>query len=137
MVISETYPPNIKDIARVIPDVLSYKNAVFTYGDTIHNPGNHVIDECVSLHEATHSLQQDKEGGAKRWWKRWISEPKFRTEQELEGYGHQYRRFCELNRDRNQRAGYLMHISSDLASKQYGGVISLTEARKRIALYAK
>lgn len=135
MVIKIDYPPNIKDIARVITDVMKLKYVVFTYGDVIYNPHNREIDECVGLHEAQHSLQQDQVGGKKRWWKRWLSEPHFRMEQELEGYGYQYRRFCELNKDRNARFSYLYQIASDLASPQYGGVITLSEARRRIAEY--
>lgn len=136
MVLSPDYPPNVKDIMRVIPDLMKFKDAVFTYGQTIHNPGNGYMDECVQLHEAQHSLQQDKEGGPKRWWKRWIAEPTFRMNQEVEGYGFQYRRFCELHKDRNKRFSYLYQIASSLASKQYGGVISLSEARRRISEYA-
>lgn len=134
MMVSLEYPPNIKEIRKVI-DLSKFPNAVFTYGHTIHNPSDNPIDEPLQLHEAQHSLQQDQVGGPKKWWKRWLSEPTFRLEQEIEAYGMQWRRFCELHTDRNRRALFLHRVASDLSSEQYGKVISLVEARNRIRKY--
>lgn len=137
MVILPTRPPNFDKIAKAFPVVLTQKGIVYTYGGAIFNPDDCPIDEPLGLHEATHSLQQDKFGsgsrGPERWWKQYLKDPKFRLEQELEAYRNQYRRYCELNLDRNRRARFLNRIALDLASPQYGSVISLAEARKAIA----
>lgn len=134
MNISPKYPPNVEEIRKVI-NLDNCPRAVFTYGDVIHNPSGGHIDECVGFHEATHSLQQDKVGGPKNWWNRWLTEPHFRLEQELEGYGHQFRKYCEITPDRNLRAKYLFTLASDLSSAQYGKVITLYEARLKIKRY--
>lgn len=134
MNVSPTYPPNIEDIRKVIP-FESMKNACFTYGDTIHNPSMGDLDECIYLHEAQHAIQQYDVGGPQVWWKRWLSEPIFRIEQELVGYGYQFRRYCELNKDRNKRARYLYTLASDLSSEQYGKVLSLMQVRDRLKEY--
>lgn len=130
------YPPNIDKIHKVIAKAHT-KHACFTYGDAIYNPSKGYIDECVGIHEAQHSIQQDAVGGPEAWWDKWISDVNFRAQQELEGYGLQFRRFCELNTDRNKRALELHRLATDLASPQYGGVISYTTARENIRYYFK
>lgn len=125
------YPPNFQAIISKFPVVASMKNVVFTYGKVIYNPHGGVIDGPLSLHEATHSLQQDKMG-PKKWWMRYLTDDEFRLDQELEAYQNQYRRFCEIHKDRNRQAVFLNRIASDLASQQYGGIITLLEARQRI-----
>lgn len=128
------YPPNIESIHEVI-DPKYTARACFTYGHAIYNPGGGYIDEPLGLHEATHSFQQDEVGGPEFWWNRWLSDPEFRLKEETVAYGHQYRRYCELEKNRNKRAVFLFNIATDLSSKQYGSVVSLQEARKRIGAY--
>jgi hypothetical protein len=135
MNIIHSFPPNINKIRKVI-DLSQNRRCVFTYGEDIYNPFGGYIDEPLGLHEATHSFQQEDVGGAEFWWDRWLSDTRFRVEQELVAYGHQYRRYCELEKHRNKRAVYLFTLAQDLASEQYGKAISLADARKRIGAYA-
>lgn len=127
-------PPNYNEIGKVF-GFANIERAVFTYGDDIYNPMNGAIDEPLGFHEATHAEQQEREGGPKKWWKRFLTEPKFRLAQELQAYGHQYRRFCELHHDRNLRARELFRLATDISSAQYGRMVSLTEARKQLQRY--
>lgn len=135
MNIEKAFPPNIDRIHEVI-DSKYTQHACFTYGNIIYNPTGNYIDEPLGLHEAQHSLQQEECGGAEFWWERWLTDKRFRYEQEASAYGVQYRRYCELERHRNKRAVYLFRLASDLSSPQYGSVVSLMEARKRIAEWA-
>jgi hypothetical protein len=121
------FPPNVAKIREVI-DLDRFPRACFTYGRTIYNPSKGHIDEPLGIHEAQHSLQQDAAGGPEAWWNRWLREPKFRAEQELEAYGLQYRRYCELHKDRNERARELQRLAADLSSPQYGSVLSFLDA---------
>lgn len=136
MHVVESYPPNIEKIHQVI-DPEDTKHACFTYGDAIHNPSGGYIDECVGIHEAHHSIQQEAVGGPDVWWDRWLHDVNFRARQELEAYGLQFRRFCELNADRNKRAKELHRLATDLSSMQYGGVVAYVDARNCIRAYFK
>lgn len=136
MEIRNEYPPNIAKIHKVI-DPKETSHACFTYGSTIYNPSHGHIDECVGIHEAQHSLQQDDMGSPEAWWDKWLSDLNFRAQQELEAYGLQFRRFCELNADRNKRAMELHRLATDLSSAQYGKVIGYTDARDLIRAFFK
>ena len=133
MMIVVNRPPNFDVIKTAFPIIEGKKGIVYTYGKVIYNPDNGVIDHPLMLHEATHSLQQD-EMGPEAWWEQYLNDPEFRLNQELDAYRNQYRRLCELEKDRNRRASYLFRIASDLSSAQYGSIISLKEARRLIAL---
>lgn len=133
-------PPNFEMISKAFPEVLKRRGVVYTYGGIVFNPDDGPIDECLGLHEACHSLQQEKLGkGAKgpdKWWKKFITDPKFRKEQELEAFAVQYRRYCELNSDRNKRASYLMKLAGNFASPVYGSVVTQQEAVQLIRYHA-
>jgi len=134
-------PPNYEMIAKAFPAVRERKDIAFTFGGILFNPSDMDIDEPFGLHEACHSLQQEKMGkgalGPDRWWKKFIADPKFRKEQELEAFAVQYKRYCELVSDRNRRACYLIKIAANFASPIYGSVVSHGEAVKLIRQYAR
>lgn len=66
------------------------KGIVFTYGKTIHVKIGKLRDD-VEAHETVHVVQQTKyPGGPAAWWERYMSDPKFCLEQELEAYRAQY-----------------------------------------------
>ena len=136
MITLPKYPPNYKEIEKAFPSIKGQKGVVFTFGGIIFNPSDSYIDEPLALHESMHSLQQDAMGkgatGPKRWWKKYINDPEFRLNQELQAYRVQYKRFCELQKDRNRRAWLLNRIATDLSSEQYGSVISKDEAIRLI-----
>ena len=133
-------PPNFEMIAKAFPDVRTRKGVVYTYGGIIFNPDDGPIDEPLALHESMHSLQQEamgeKEKGPDRWWKKFIADPKFRKEQELEAFAVQYRRYCELQLNRDRRAGYLIRLAENFSSPVYGSIVSKQEAIKLIRHHA-
>ena len=105
---------------------------VYSYGDTLFNPAGIEIDEALHQHELTHSKQQEKCGGPDEWWRKYIADPMFRVEQEIEAYANQYKTYCKYDHDRNRQAKYLHIISSYLASPLYKGNISQSDARIKI-----
>ena len=140
MITLPKHPPNFEMIAKAFPAVRTTKGVVYTYGGICFNPDDGPVDEPLGLHEACHSLQQekmgDKEKGPDRWWKKFIADPKFRKEQELEAFAVQYRRYCELVPNRDRRAGYLMKLAANFASPVYGSIVSQQEGIKLIRHHA-
>jgi len=126
MKILHRYPPNIEKIREVFT---LHSGIIFTYGDTIFNPDKGLIDEALLAHESTHSRQQGKDPEA--WWNRYLTDTKFRTEQELEAYRNQYKYAVE-HYTRQMRKQLLKTISKDLASAMYGNIMTREEAREAI-----
>lgn len=109
------------------------KNAVFTYGDKLCNPSNGFISPDLMKHEETHSRQQ-LYIGPDLWWKKYLKDPQFRLENEIEAYQIQFAYFCAKNKDRNAQTRLLHTIAGDLASPMYGGIITKEDAIKQIRL---
>jgi len=82
-------------------------------------------------HELVHLDQQHKIGGAKKWWKKYLSDPKFRIQQEVEAYQNQWD-WAKENANRNYRRVLEKHIPLILSSKLYGNVITKKEAQKLV-----
>lgn len=123
------YPPNIEEIQKTF-DIKGRNTIVFTYGDTIYNPGKGHISEDLMIHESTHSKQQGDDPGG--WWMRYLEDRLFRLEQEAEAYQLQYNAFILRYKDRNKRAVFLHKISCDLSSRIYGNIIGYEKAKKLI-----
>lgn len=129
------WPPNIESIRAVLP---VSENNIFAYGTVIYNPGGMELPPWLIEHERVHFRQQDdlkswwRRNGAEVWWRRFLRDPEFRLEQELEAHRAEYRSFCSHNADKNLRSRALMAISKRLAAPMYGGIISVLDARKVI-----
>lgn len=128
MIIIKDFPPNIAKIKAVFGELPN--GVVFTYGDIIFNPSGNEIDDPLDIHERTHKLQQGDNPEA--WWDDYLADKRFRFSQELAAYRFQYRRFCELVKDRNKRSRFLNRIAKDLSSAMYGNICTLEEAVKQI-----
>lgn len=122
-------PPILQKIidAGMKPDLT---RTVFTYGDTIYNPGDCFIDEDLMVHEATHCKQQGD--NPEDWWGYYLEDPEFRVKQELEAYAEQYAFFCKTAGNRNIKRTFLFNLAKDLSGPTYGGTISAFEANKQI-----
>lgn len=106
---------------------------VFTYGDTIYNPWKVNIPQDLIEHEKTHAKQQNwSTDEAKIWWEKYIADPEFRIQQEVEAYGRQYRFLCKTNKDRNKRARILWELAEMCSGPLYGNAVSFNEAMNRI-----
>ena len=121
------WPPNIEAIQSVLP--VSERN-IFAYGGKIYNPGGCELTAELIAHERVHFRQQGRR--PKKWWKRFLKEPEFRLEQELEAHRAEYFEFCRNHRDRNARQRYLLELGRRLSAPMYGGLITVREAMKEI-----
>ena len=130
MRIIETYPPNIKEIEKHFD--LSGKRPIFAYGNIIFNPHGSTIDQYLLAHEMTHQAQQGDDPVA--WWDKYLVDPNFRLQQEVEAYQNQYallkRKQGHVNRDGVIK--YLYTISAELAGPLYGDLITHSRALKLI-----
>ncbi len=127
--IVNVYPPNIEQIRAAFP---LQGGELFAYGDTIYHPCDYPLSMWIIAHEEVHQRQQgtDVEG----WWDKYINDPAFRLDQELEAHRAEYRAFCHTQLDRNYRVRYLAEIARRLASPMYGSLITATEARTEITM---
>lgn len=129
MKISRDFPPNISELKKHFD--IDESRTLFTYGDTIYNPGGINIDECLMAHEKTH-IEQQENLGPERWWHDYISMEIFRLHQEAWAYARQFDEYCRQEHDRNKRYRYLRIISSYLASDMYKLGRTQLEARYAI-----
>lgn len=125
--IVQDWPPNIEEIRAVLP--VSERN-IFAYGEVIYSPGSPHLPEWLIAHEEVHFQQQDGEPDV--WWRRFLADPAFRLEQELEAHRVEFRFFCKENRDRNARSRYLRELGRRLSAPMYGGIITAREAIQEI-----
>ena len=128
MKIVKDYPPNYKVLREAFK--LSGQE-IFTYGDTVFNPTGLPLSRELRAHEQVHIMQQET-GGVERWWERYVADPEFRLDQELEAHRIEFQTFCMTNKDRNARNAFLVRIATRLASPMYGNVIDIREAMRRI-----
>lgn len=123
------YPPNYKEIEKVFS--LGDLHPVFTYGDTIYNPHECALPEHLLVHERVHAYQQGIK--PKEWWKKYLQDPEFRFEQELEAYQAQYKFAAKQTKDRNNLAKFLDQLAEDLSGPMYGNLVMKTIAKNMIA----
>ena len=122
-------PPNHAQICKVF-EVRGSKSVVFTYGDTIYNPGGGEISNDLYAHEKVHMKQQGDDPAT--WWAKYLVDKKFRLDQEVEAYRKQWRYFVEHNYNTKARGSLLNKIASDLAGPIYGNIVDLKGAIKLI-----
>ena len=108
----------------------SLDSTIFTYGDIIYNPSGQPIPDHLIAHEATHTKQQGE--FPKTWWGKYLSDEKFRFEQEAEAYANQYAFICKTVKDRNIRVKILYELARILAGPTYGNIITRTKAMELI-----
>lgn len=128
MRVIKEFPPNIEDI-RKIADIAG-KAVVFTYGDIIYNPSGEEIPRNLEKHEEVHMAQQGDR--IKEWWERYINDPKFRLDQEVEAYRVQYKYVAEHGASRDTKREFLRHIAQDLSGPIYGRIINFEQAKQLI-----
>jgi hypothetical protein len=123
------YPPNIEAIRQTF-GAAAVQNAVFTYGDTVYIPNaNITMPAHLETHEAVHIEQQGDDPAG--WWDRYLDDPQFRLDQELEAYRAQYQ-YLIKHASRPSRRLVLARISKDLGGRLYGNIITPAEAKREI-----
>lgn len=130
-------PPNIKKIEEAFNLDMRGKSPVFTYGDTVFSPSGADLPDHLKAHEQVHINQQTTiEGGAEAWWDKFIADPAFRLEQELEAYATQYA-YARKNFSPKHATELLNNLAMDLSSAAYGNVVSYGIAVSKIRNKAK
>lgn len=102
---------------------------IYTYGNKIYDPRSHPtpISDSVIVHEMEHMKQQERtKGGPDAWWSKYLTDPEFRKQQEIEAYRVQYQHACTVYADRNTQARYLDILAGIVSSPMYK--INLTKA---------
>lgn len=129
MRIAHYFPPNYSEILKAFPAIKG-RPIVFTWGDTIYKPVMAPIEAHLLVHEETHAWQQGKD--PKSWWDRYLVDPEFRFEQELEAYQHQYQALL-IKYPREIRRKVLNRIAADLAGPIYGDICDKARAKELIS----
>lgn len=148
MEVKKAQPPIIDLIATVLP---VSENSTYSFGDTIYNPSGKELSPDLIHHEEVHAKQQGNK--PIEWWSRYLSDPAFRLQQELEAYGEQYL-FAKENIDRaadeaakedkvlkintaKLKRWALESMALALSGKEYGNIVSYGEAESKIRNYSK
>lgn len=126
MIIKKAFPPNIEEIKKAFP---IRDNTVFTYGNTMYVQSNHPPSENLIVHEEVHVKQQGDDPA--EWWRKYIADPDFRLQQEIQAYKAQWKFYNRTSKDKNKFL-FLNRIAQDLSGSLYGNIISYGEAIKRI-----
>ena len=109
------------------------KGTVYSFATTIFNPDGVDIPDHLIVHESVHGEQQKHdELVAKFWWERYLADPFFRVEQEVEAYHEQYKFICTKIKDKNARFRNLHMLAQFMCSPMYGQCITYTDAIRRI-----
>ena len=122
------YPPNIDQIRAKFR--LS-GNEIFAWDGVIYSPRGATVSQWLQDHEKVHFRQQRDAGGPAAWWYRYLVEPAFRLDQEMEAHIVEYRTFAGIHGRKDLRR-YLDVLAKRLASPMYGGMITRSDAKRRI-----
>lgn len=106
---------------------------LFTYGDTLYNPGGARLSDDLLHHEEVHAKQQKhNDQDAALWWGKYLRDPEFRLNQELEAYGAQYKFICNKVQNRQQRFELLKRMSTILSGPLYAECVGFNKAMQLI-----
>src|SRR3990167_7609819 len=127
--IVQEQPPIIDKLGKVfrLPE-----GAVFTFGNVLYNPSGNLIDNALMKHEEAHSIRQGK--NPDEWWRRYLSDDKFRFGEELLAYKIQYQEAQKYIKDRNALFRYALRLVGDFSGPMYKLPISKGEALKLIRM---
>lgn len=126
---STDHPPVWDELVRRFG--VSWERTAVAYGDTIHAAG--ALPADIEAHERVHLQQQGGSAeGARVWWERYLNDPRFRYEQELQAYREQYRFLAKTVKDRNELARRAHRLATLLSGEMYGSIGTHAEALKAI-----
>lgn len=136
MQIVKGYPPNIQVIDAKFHVI--GKPVFFCYGDTIYNPAGVIICPSIVKHEEVHSIRQA--GHPEQWWERYIVDLQFRLDEEIPAHRAELKFWAQRADARKPVKGfrslyhfYEFQVAKKLSSPLYGSMISLAQAKTRIA----
>lgn len=106
---------------------------IVTYNGTVHCKSGKLSPDLI-VHEQTHIDQQAAFGDAEEWLIKYLDDPKFRLEQEVEAYQNQAAFVRKNLRNQSKKLKYFMFMWRDMA-KYYCGMCTLEEAKKLVPLH--
>lgn len=123
MNIKNELPPNYEKLRKAF--AVENAEVCYCYGDTIYNPQGKPLKDHLIHHESVHCRQQgdDIEG----WWDKYIADPKFRVEQELEAYSEQLK-FIRQHYGRDKARQARRSFATFVSGPVYANAISFNEA---------
>lgn len=125
------YPPTYKQILKA--GMKPLHGTVYTYGDTIYNPDGIELPLDLVAHEMRHMSQQGKnEKGAKKWYKEYLLDTRFRLDVEADAYHAQYKFLSTKIKDGNTLIRILHQLALQLAGSIYGKITTYGEAMQLI-----
>lgn len=119
--------PEIYDTLHEAFGVEWNQGIIITYGDTVYC--KYPLDTDKEVHEQVH-IDQQAFYGVTEWWDRYLEDPQFRFEQELEAYKAEAEFVRKHMPDRNKRVQLIHRMCKDLSSSNYGNVCTFSEAKK-------
>jgi hypothetical protein len=122
-------PPNYEAIVAVFPGAAN-PGVIFAYGDRIYAPGGRKLTPALQAHEGVHCARQG--GRPDHWWGLYLTDPRFRLEEEVLAHGAEYRAYCARHANRLKRTQALEWIAHKLAAPLYGNLISPEDAQRAI-----
>lgn len=129
MKFSTEKPPNWETLEKKFG--VKWGAVAVTYGDTVY--ARDPIRDDLKAHEAIHVGQQlEYPGGIEAWWKRYLEDPAFRVEQEIEAYREQLKFVRRHVPDRNKAFRIHDQLARDLSGPTYGHAIPYQTAFFRI-----
>lgn len=126
-------PPDlVLKLARLInPNADVNNGIVFTFGYDVYSAGP--IPTDLWEHELTHVRQQTERGmDPIDWWNKYVEDPTFRLDQEVEAYRNQLKYVSRYTRDRNAPSKMKHQLAMLLSGPIYGNIISYQQAIKRL-----
>src|SRR5712664_3852417 len=112
MNIVKALPPNYSQILQALPGTFLHPDTIFTYGDTIYNPGGGELTHALLAHEWIHSVRQTD---PQAWWDLYLTDTKFLLSEELLAHRAEYQDFAYRCKDKEQRFQMLRLIAGRLS----------------------
>ena len=106
------------------------KGLIIANAGTIHTAVKFLPPAKIA-HEEVHFIQQSKMN-IDEWWEKYLAEPEFRLQMELEAYRAEVRYINKFIKNRNLAYQLKHDIAVTLASSVYGGIIDYSTALKLI-----
>lgn len=128
MLVLRERPPLWDEIDRKFS--VANKPIVFSWGETLYNPEGGYIHPWLMAHETFHGSRQGKD--PESWWRRYLTDDKFRLNEELPAHRIEYTSFCRHMLDRNLRSRFLTETAMRLSSDLYGRIISYPKALRAL-----
>lgn len=106
-------------------------NTVFAYGNDLYiqELKENEISSFLMVHEEVHMKQQGD--NPEVWWDKYLTNTKFRFDQEVEAYRAEYRKICEMFKNKAQK-WFKHELAKQLSSPMYGSLVTISQAENLI-----